>query len=221
MPSSKYKRIIENKDVVDGWKIDNLVSVKLKLYEVMDTKDKLKLFFLSCTTDSLNFSADILPTFATSNIDWPFRFQDNVPPFGMKHGAVNFDLTSVSTIHLIRMNDGYSKLNLKPLQYAVITCGMANYLITEFRRTRKPQCKQLGLNVPNTPISVVYIPICQFTARKKTEEGNVIEIEDHILLVGSFERNKWVLQCPQRRQRISEDDILRHCLDDDPGFDIY
>ncbi|CAO3652038.1 unnamed protein product [Cunninghamella blakesleeana] len=67
LPSwKKYKHLIKNKNTISNWKITDMQSVKLKLYELLDDNEdlwnKARLLYYS----SIYNSKPVLPTFATS-----------------------------------------------------------------------------------------------------------------------------------------------------------
>ncbi|CAO3652009.1 unnamed protein product [Cunninghamella blakesleeana] len=67
LPSwNKYKHLTKNRKTISSWKITNMLSVKLKLYELMedndgDLWDKARLLYYSSIYDT----APVLPSFAT------------------------------------------------------------------------------------------------------------------------------------------------------------
>ncbi|CAO3600987.1 unnamed protein product [Absidia cylindrospora] len=65
LPLSKYK---DKLNQVAHWEINHMMSVKLKLFEIMDTKDKWILLFLSGRTLGSN-TFQVLPTFCSSTIN--------------------------------------------------------------------------------------------------------------------------------------------------------
>ncbi|ORZ06417.1 hypothetical protein BCR42DRAFT_427113 [Absidia repens] len=71
LPLSKYKDQPTNQSLVDEegrcQVVNNLTSLKLKLFQWMDTKDRLDLLFLAGNNASLHHDC-ILPTFATTTI---------------------------------------------------------------------------------------------------------------------------------------------------------
>ncbi|ORZ06442.1 hypothetical protein BCR42DRAFT_159556 [Absidia repens] len=66
LPLSKY---VDKLKQVDGWKFKTLMSVKCKLFDIMDTRDKWNLLFLSAVIYFSN-GVDVLPTFCPSKIVW-------------------------------------------------------------------------------------------------------------------------------------------------------
>ncbi|CAO3588647.1 unnamed protein product [Absidia cylindrospora] len=94
---------------VSQWNINSMVSVKLKLYDIMNTKDKLALLFWSSDQDTITHG--VRPTFATSTLS----SGRNV--YAMTNGFSNFDLDDPTTVML--HNNNY--LRLKPKAYYVAT----------------------------------------------------------------------------------------------------
>ncbi|ORZ04504.1 hypothetical protein BCR42DRAFT_398663 [Absidia repens] len=64
---SDYKHKFINRNEVDKWNINSLMPVKLKLFEVMATKDKLNLLFM-LGNDKTGNKRKVVPTLATSTI---------------------------------------------------------------------------------------------------------------------------------------------------------
>ncbi|CAO3601423.1 unnamed protein product [Absidia cylindrospora] len=122
--SKKYKDKLTTQESVASWQVHTMLSVKLKLYEWMDTKDKLNLVFLSSHRKEQDLVMDltlILPTFATTTIYWSAtadffkQDQDHAPAF-------NFDLNNEEdTIMLHHHQSDLRYLHLKPLEYYVHT----------------------------------------------------------------------------------------------------
>ncbi|CAO3588608.1 unnamed protein product [Absidia cylindrospora] len=166
LPLSEYKsNMRENMD----WDIHTTVAVKLKLYEIMSTKDKLILLFWSGHFGALN-KGTLLPTFATSTL-----------PLGFQNGELthcpqahwNFDLTNPSA--LLYQTKSSSSLQLKPLQYFVYDHDALD---------------AIGLRpsiIHTTKMDLVCIPALTHDAMTSTFH------QYYIILVGRFVENQWTL----------------------------
>jgi hypothetical protein len=123
----EYKNLISSKAVVDSWKIDTLVSVKLKLFEVMNTKDKLNLLFSSGSYYAF-YIGEAFPTFANPSINWNVTTEHfTLDGKDINHAHCNFDLTSPSTLTLHYHPSDYHPnlsdlpyLNLKPKEFYMV-----------------------------------------------------------------------------------------------------
>ncbi|ORY97071.1 hypothetical protein BCR42DRAFT_444754 [Absidia repens] len=97
LPLTEYNDKITE---VRHWNITSLLSVKLKLYEIMNTKDKLLLLFWSGDYKSIH--GCVLPTFATSTLSLEFDIeplQDEITEYSQ------FDLNYPSAITLHQTNN--------------------------------------------------------------------------------------------------------------------
>ncbi|CAO3593662.1 unnamed protein product [Absidia cylindrospora] len=213
--TQKYKHMITDKAVVSSWHINTMASVKLKLYELMDTKDKLNLLFI--TGNHYTRRGDmILPTFATPTLCWyvPTEYlQGNEP--------CNFDLDDPSTLQLV-FCDGLHHLHLKPIEYylALEPPKHVDYV----KRKKATLCKRLDLEDHIDKLDVVCIPSFGDTVMKQYADDENWEYQ-YICLVGSFERNKWVLSAvkPSEFDPETASGWTHHHCDkkNNSGFNIY
>jgi hypothetical protein len=194
-PLSKYKMIIKSKDVVTNWNIHSLMEVKLKLFEVMDTKDKLNLLFLSTTTSHGIILA--LPTFTTSRLDWAdnreIKATTTATTTTLDHETYpcNFNLNHSDSIVLISipMKDDRTqhRLHIKPHEYYI--CQQPD-VASKTAEKMKNLCHDLELD-PNE-CQVVCIPSygdSNVDALRHTSDFCIKQL----FLIGSFTEKKWMM----------------------------
>ncbi|CAO3601263.1 unnamed protein product [Absidia cylindrospora] len=224
--------------LMSGSKITDIISVKLKLYEMMNTRHKLELLFLSNNPSS---KVMVLPTFASSQIQWPTikesTMLENDPC------PCNFDLENENTIMLMdghlhshdddddddddddadyhyRPRQDY-KLNIKPCEY--YTCDDSGFAEAILEKN-KAICAVLGMGDPEERFEMVCVPSygdSDIHASSILPSGNAKSRK--LYLIGSFSKNKWLVTTALR---ISSTDNVptwtaHYSNDDDVGFDIY
>jgi hypothetical protein len=225
LPLTEYKGLIESSDTIDSWNIRSMVSAKLKLYGFMNTKHKLELLFLSSKPSSKFM---VLPTFATSRIEWPKAEEVNTAQVQAGgHFPCNFDLISEATIMLKLKSSGNSRkyhegndiLNIKPYEY--YTCNNTIFAenIIEENRTA---CQRLELDDPDEHFDMVCIPsygLSNTQSHRHPRDFNCSKL----FLVGSFAKNKWMITAALvfTSTDILPDWTLHYANDDMVGFDIY
>ncbi|ORZ07342.1 hypothetical protein BCR42DRAFT_456011 [Absidia repens] len=185
LPQSKYKDKVSQ---VGHWEINTLLSVKLKLFEIMDTKDKWNLFFLSGY--SLN-TVKVLPTFVTPGIYWPRldRFVEDQP--------CNFDTnrsngSSPITLH---HNDNLRLyyLQLAPMEYYVLPKD--HIVDLEYSYIYDEHQKVLFNHLKLDKHCVIdFVFLHQYNV-KGVQKGinNRYDDINNVTLIGSFKENKWIL----------------------------
>ncbi|CAO3601421.1 unnamed protein product [Absidia cylindrospora] len=144
--SPKYKHQLATATTMSH--VGTLLSVKLKLYEWMDTNDKLTLVFLSYYRKERDLTL-ILPTFATPTIYWPSCADC------FNKGTCNFDMTDPASITLHHLNDLYY-LCLKPLEYYVRT-NQEKDACQAFLLEKTYLCQRIQLNQDDR-LDVIAIP---------------------------------------------------------------
>ncbi|ORZ07372.1 hypothetical protein BCR42DRAFT_426124 [Absidia repens] len=168
-----------------------MLSVKLKLFEIMDTKDKLNLLFLTGLTYISTNAPGILPTFATSTMD---MYEDGDLD-DIDH-PLNFDLLSNSAItfhHCVHYSQRYHYLQLTPKTYSVLS---KPYDGDVFRRTN-PRiqidilCSHFRLDEHSSDFDVVRIGYTRENGLSPKERQDSSRIA--LCLAGSFLENKWIL----------------------------
>ncbi|ORZ06468.1 hypothetical protein BCR42DRAFT_443215 [Absidia repens] len=189
LPQSKYKSNITQ---VAHWEINALLSVKLRLYEIMDTVDKWHLLFLS--GDFLSVPSDALPTFATSTIDWAsiVYHDDSEDP------SSNYDMNKESTSitlhyhhHKDQAKDSDSSLyylQLTPLEYYVVRQPYDSCDCPSVSRKTKLLCHSLQLDEDSLTVDIVCIPY--YAGKKMLQEDT---FQYNLFLAGSFIENKWII----------------------------
>ncbi|CAO3588503.1 unnamed protein product [Absidia cylindrospora] len=240
MPLSKYKHILSDRNKVDQWNITTLTDIKLKLYEIMNTKDKLNLLFWSGNECSSN-QGIVLPTFATSTVS------SDTPTDAMVQFSVdapcNFDLTDPSTItlHHDQINNNNENddeeddhlrdvycLCLKPMEYYVVQTDDLHDtfdeeldqafwypLDDEKARWALGQCEtqweRLGMDdIHPNPNMPATTAFYPDIVAIDTCVNTSKQHHDFIILVGSLKENKWSLGPAALGFRNSFGEPLRH-----------
>ncbi|CAO3593560.1 unnamed protein product [Absidia cylindrospora] len=222
LPLSKYRHTLVTKDVVASWHIDTMVSVQLKLFELLDTKDALVLLFLLTYAASPNNNNNhmILPTFATLTIDWldvfwyPFTHE-------LDSSAINFDFDDPSTVQFFDASTSMRcHLNVRPIEYYV-----CNVPATLSRLEKKTLGKLATLVNNNEPMDMVCIPSSGKAYMTTAVCGMTGSGPHYLFLLGSFAKNKWVVKKMHYDGVVAKDrkNYKQHfCRDDySTGFDIY
>ncbi|CAO3601288.1 unnamed protein product [Absidia cylindrospora] len=183
LPLSKYQDHIHK---VPHWKIKSLLCVKLKLYEIMDTKDKLNLLLMSAT-EYIEYgfehgpSLKTLPSFATSTILW-----FNIPvDFFLHTISPNFDFHHQSTIVLKLPHENDAHLHCLQL----IPKG---YYVTHATEEQDAYARKLKL-FKGTHILLDMVTIPCYSVHAEIEHGSQTHLYHRTSLLGSFIENKWQL----------------------------
>ncbi|CAO3601272.1 unnamed protein product [Absidia cylindrospora] len=181
LPQSKYK---DNINQVADWHIHTMLSVKLKLFEIMDTKDKLTLLFLAgCEPPSSAYEDHglllLLPTFATPTLSkTTFSF------FAVPDYPLNFDVANPSTITLDHYLY-YSFLQLTPNKYHVLSHPYLGLTTQNYVNPKKRcLCNAFQLDEDSLTMDIVYVSY--FDEARASDNCN-------LWLIGSFVENKWLL----------------------------
>ncbi|CAO3588629.1 unnamed protein product [Absidia cylindrospora] len=220
LPLSEYADKIT---AVSHWDIHSMLSVKLKLYEIMNTKDKLILLFWSSNKDAI--INGVLPTFATSTLPLDFNLSTYIDDH-----KLNFDLRDPSSIKLLLDQQTNNKddeddnanqyyLRLKPKEYYVITDNRFSDLLTEQVRV----LERLDVHHASS-LDIVSIPAFQWDALPSVPPEN-IDIYDSFffILVGCFAQNKWTILSKHRETYPNGKKGRSMCgnVYSLPFFDIY
>ncbi|CAO3593802.1 unnamed protein product [Absidia cylindrospora] len=183
LPQTVYKYVFYNKNYVDQWKIGHLLSVKLKLYEIMNIKDKWTLLFWS--SDIQRGHQLTFPTFATTTLP-----ALNVDPDLLTRYPSNFDLTDASSIMLLydpTDDEDVAFLSVKPLSYYVNDRfdirGPAGISLEQ----EHALFKHLAID-PHGRLDYVCIPALNIYTQDQYPG-----VFCWLCLIGSFTSNKWVL----------------------------
>ncbi|ORZ07329.1 hypothetical protein BCR42DRAFT_426070 [Absidia repens] len=188
LPLSKYK---DKVDQVADWKINTMTSVKLKLYEIMDTKDKLLLLFSGGQWRSMKI-CEGLPTFATSLIT---GF-----PIDTLGYPCNFDLTNECTIQL-RQDAAHAPplhyLHLSPAEYYVKRKPYKDQNASALYGLKQIIGSLLQLDACRSTVDIVYINYFPEKIREPStfeESKKDLNTPDYSIdLIGSFKENKWIV----------------------------
>ncbi|ORZ06408.1 hypothetical protein BCR42DRAFT_159313 [Absidia repens] len=188
LPLSKYKHYANQ---AASWKIDTRESIQFKLYEIMDTEDKLTLLFLIGNTfHPKRFESS--PTFAIPEIDWTdVRPEDFV--FKKKNEPLNFDLTNPSTAII---HERLYCLCITPREYYALhpTQVIPRAFLDSAEKTGEFSKAQLELDsLGHCRLDLV--SIASFYTRDCMKSRSMRFFCHRIYLIGSFVDNRWVL-CP-------------------------
>ncbi|CAO3601312.1 unnamed protein product [Absidia cylindrospora] len=207
LPQSKYKDKVNQ---VDQWNITTLMSVKLKLFEIMDTKDKWTLLFLSGNNYATN-TYQVLPTFCASNIYW------QALEISVEGYPYNYDMNNESSaITLHRTNHLHlNYLRLTPKEYYIDTKPFDEDMAPKAKKTLY---NHLQVDKDSLLDIVILLPYV-----RKPQPKVDLELElklSGVVLIGSFVENKWTF-C-DAKYPFSLECVDRHYNDDHSTvFDIY
>ncbi|CAO3601280.1 unnamed protein product [Absidia cylindrospora] len=182
LPQSKYK---DKMNQVSHWQIHSMVDVKLKLFDIMDTNDKVNLLFMSGVHDAKT-QVDTLPTFATSILSWDTHF------LSYTGSDYNFDFDDDECITLHYQQDlGLHYLQWIPQEYDVGYCSEATnmeYYDTKAARARKTKLFKHDNQEEHGGFTM---DIVSFTPVAKS--AMISDDDVRIQVIGSFAENKWLL----------------------------
>ncbi|ORY99634.1 hypothetical protein BCR42DRAFT_430127 [Absidia repens] len=212
LPLSEYHK---SKSEVSHWNIYNMVSVKLKLYDIMNTKDKMALLFWSGDQNATN--RGLLPTFATSTLPLAFQTGDFIHSLS-DDTYCNFDWNDPSSLMLHHHRQHISKdeleeedeeeeensdsnryyLRLKPKEYMVSKHDKFHETPIRFLMSSVPILKQLGMARASTlTLDIVSIPAFQRCDLDAYDPESFHPADDHrshfLTLVGCFVTNTWII----------------------------
>ncbi|KAI8079848.1 uncharacterized protein BX664DRAFT_388822 [Halteromyces radiatus] len=193
--SPKYHKIKTSKDTISRWHISNMKSVKLKLYEILDTEDKLQLL-LSCARESHT----LLPTFASTSNSCPDTFRLFASVVSFRLMMINFDLSDPSAIHFGFSHCGNYRgpcLHLRPIKYYVHEhFGSLLQDRDEVKRYSRV-IKELGIETLDA--SFKFVTISSFCSNDEVDITGASYKDLVIPLFGSMDKNVWIV-CPLDRQ---------------------
>ncbi|CAO3588668.1 unnamed protein product [Absidia cylindrospora] len=165
LPLSEYAH---KKSEVSHWNIQSMVSVKLKLFEMMNTKDKLVLLFWS--THSMNIANGVLPTFATTTLFPEFKTERLFQL--LSNGYCNFDLNdddaSTMMLHYHSEDSNRCYLRLKPKEYYVVNNYVRCDILSKLLASCTPLCERLGIKNAS---DIVAIPACQWSVLNRLSDS--------------------------------------------------
>ncbi|CAO3601311.1 unnamed protein product [Absidia cylindrospora] len=207
LPLSKYKDKVSQ---VDQWNISTLISVKLKLFEIMDAKDKWTLLFLAANKNASN-TYQVLPTFCASNIDWndlANYVQGNAFKYDMNSESSTITFHHTNNLHLY-----YIRLTI--MEYYVYDGPDDLY---KYPKAKKTLYNHLQVDKDSLLEMVLLHP---HDGKARSPLYMEEDCYDYgISLVGSFVENKWTL-CDETS--IFEVEYFHRHYNDDHStvFDIY
>ncbi|CAO3652229.1 unnamed protein product [Cunninghamella blakesleeana] len=236
LPSwNKYQHLIKKKNKVSNWNITDMLSVKLKLYEILDDNDDLwnkARLLLYC---SIYFGKPILPSFATQHQVY-FTLEE----------IDNFDYCYKMTIKIlsslnIKMNekennpkDGIGsifKQNLKSIEFNKQSCSLSikadKYFIFNTSSLvssilNQEELSSYSLN-NNDYLKLIYIPF--FTYDLSEEKFHPFPLNNYQLpilsgklLLGDMNTNRWILFPLYQSDKYGEPSL---CSANNYIFNIY
>ncbi|ORZ06427.1 hypothetical protein BCR42DRAFT_456403 [Absidia repens] len=211
LPHSKYKNKI---DQVAHWNISTLLSVKLKLFEIVDVRDKLLLLFLAGNSHGPN-SYESWPSFATSTITFASEHTDFHSWFPSNFELNNNNNNGSSPILL--QHGPHSQryfLQLTPKTYYVRRRAY-NYgpkINTWGRQIGALRERLLPYNL-GVFWDTVCIPYFNEKERMQLDDKKVPITYGTVHLIGSFDSNTWTLiNVFDERTDWQLDDVYNHNL---------
>ncbi|ORZ07395.1 hypothetical protein BCR42DRAFT_426200, partial [Absidia repens] len=189
---------------VPDWNINNMTSIKLKLFEIMDTKDKLNLLFLAgferppsrsyrpSRSSRFELMTGVLPTFATSSIS------KSACNFLAAEYPLNFDSGNKSTItlhHHAGDSHLYYFLQLVAKKYCVIDLPSVSddcydYSFVSMMPMMAKACGDLELKFASSEIKIVCLTYFDESTLESDAERDASN-KCKLYLFGSFGKNKW------------------------------
>ncbi|CAO3601412.1 unnamed protein product [Absidia cylindrospora] len=204
LPLSEYNDKHFNKTEMDQWNINTMLSVKLQLYKMMNTEDKLNLLLWSVDPYQ-SMMHKIRPTFATSTLRSPYARIDYLA-YHKVDLPCNFDLTddsSAITLHRVDKDDDDEDkdlhryyLSLKPMEYYV-NHEPRNRLYDhpDTLYGKQGLYNLVGIDVDHdtylSPFNMVCIPA--FNHKGIVQNEDHVQASPGIILYGSFTLNKWLI----------------------------
>ncbi|ORZ06405.1 hypothetical protein BCR42DRAFT_496279 [Absidia repens] len=187
LPQSKY---ISKISQVSDWQLHSMVDVKLKLFEIMDTNDKVNLLFMSGVHDTKT-QGDTLPTFATSIYSWDSHFLSYTgSPYN-----IDFDDDYITLRYQQDANLHY--LQLIPAEYYIgwrsETTNMDYYdaKVAKARKTKLFKYNDHDDDDEDDHHHGFTMDIVALTPVAK--QSGIDDSDVRIHLIGSFAENKWLL----------------------------
>ncbi|CAO3588630.1 unnamed protein product [Absidia cylindrospora] len=195
LPLSKYAGQITE---VAHWNIHSMLSVKLKLYEIMDTTDKLVLFFWSSNKDAI--INGVLPTFATSTLPLNFNVSQLYNHLNLE---CNFNLNDPYTIRLLshhqqtnnnkKENDDDNGddanqyfIRLRPREYFVLTDNTFFESHMDLFMEHIQLLERLGVHhASSSTLDIVSIPIFELQFTESLRPLSTTRIWDSFFLFWS------------------------------------
>ncbi|KAI9300972.1 hypothetical protein BJ944DRAFT_14180 [Cunninghamella echinulata] len=227
----KYNYLIKNKNTISNWNITDMISVRLKLYELMDDLwDKARLLY-ACS--HFDIGLPILPSYASQcNGDYLYLNEKDkagvayevysayVLSFGYKmYGS--YDITrqildntkkefgSIYTDNIltIQLDPNYYYLSIKSIKYFIIE--MEEHIFDQ-RFLSNYSLKD------DDSLKFIWIPFFTFTIPNFTE---ILPLKgSRIVLLGNMDQNKWIL-LSRYSLRGNYKEVI--CCSDKYSFNIY
>ncbi|CAO3651880.1 unnamed protein product [Cunninghamella blakesleeana] len=213
----KHKHLIKHNDTVSNWNITDMLSVKLKLYEIMDDDDlfdKAKLLFMSL----ILIGKPITPTFATYHysrvtIDeiekeehiWGLTV-NYISELNIKmSGNINNKSTKDYLEDYKKEHGSIFKQNLTDIQYNQQNCYLSiklnEYFI--FKKPSSPLLNQEDLSshslIDNDDLKLVFIPFYTYDIPEirhlfpLDKDNEMTPFLSGLYLLGNMNANRWVL----------------------------
>ncbi|CAO3651598.1 unnamed protein product [Cunninghamella blakesleeana] len=193
LPSWKeYQHFINNKNTISDWKIADMVSVRLKLYEILDNDDiwnKARLLYLC----SFRIGKPILPSFATycdcnltlTEIDYVDRARKQLAAYASNFGH---DKEYIDYLECYEKEHGtIFKQNLTGIQYFQQQCSLS---------AKANELSNYSLKY-NGSLKLIYIPYFTYAIPELSDllpiDGDLDLVLSGTLLLGNYDINRWIL----------------------------
>ncbi|ORZ04764.1 hypothetical protein BCR42DRAFT_428961 [Absidia repens] len=202
LPQTYYRNLFYSNTDEDQWNTSTLLLVKFKLYEIMNTKDRLTLLLWSIGIQ--RGSQLTFPTFATSALP-PLNFNPDLLTHDPANHPCNFDLTDPSSVmfHHNKNEDDedvedagtlFSYISVKPLSYYVDDTFNIRGKNGISLKQEKALLRRLDIRTEHNDghsrrLDYVCIPAFGLKTMKQYPGASCC----CVYLIGSFSSRKWVL----------------------------
>ncbi|CAO3588409.1 unnamed protein product [Absidia cylindrospora] len=197
---SKYKHHIKDKHSISSWGISDMLSVRLKLLEWLDTKDRLNLLF--STRHRQQQHVPLLPTFA-SNLK---AVKPGLHKYISQYNGLNFDIDNSDSVRLERgTGGGLDVIWLCPSRHYFVHCDQQRLWYDAIGGKANKLWQQLGLDPVTDTLEAVSIPIAVYSYElgyANDNDDGPYDDEDTIAndvsrsdiqLIGSWQKNVWIV----------------------------
>ncbi|CAO3651557.1 unnamed protein product [Cunninghamella blakesleeana] len=235
LPSwNKYNYLIEHKNTISNWKITDMVSVRLKLYEIMDDADDLwnkARLLLYC---SIRVGKPNLPSFATCHN--PSLVLAEIDHVSIAH-KLSIECISEFKEDAKQYIEDYKKeygtifkQNLLNIKYHQQQCFLSVKANTYFLFSI-PSLSSMGFSQEDLTdyslkdtdsLRLIYIPYFIYTIHKLRDLFpfyNASPMLSGILLLGNYDINRWILVKYILCSKFGKPSLIS--IEDDYIFNIY
>ncbi|CAO3588408.1 unnamed protein product [Absidia cylindrospora] len=236
--ASKYKHHIKDKHSISSWGISDMLSVRLKLLEWLDTKDRLNLLFSARRPQQQQVKVQHLPLLPTFASDLK-AVKPGLLKFITQYYYLNFDLDNSDSVRLERGTGGLDVIWLCPSRGYFVHSTERSWYDTIGGKTNK-LWQQLGLDPVTDTLDAVSIPLAvQYYELDPRDDDDYDDDNDvtydeedaiandvsrsEIQLIGSLEKNVWIVYhfCNAYKQGVIYPSRPCHMDQYPEGFRIY